>query len=166
MRSKSLYLFLFALIFSGFASVSFPQQMNAKLQQLTKGADIIVTGKISKQKSNWNANKTRIYTEATLQVNDYLKGRNRENTVTVVYPGGEVGGIGELYTHMPRFKNDEDVLVFLKKERTGNGYKVFDGDNGKIRIVKNAKTGEEVTGSNIRISYLKTQIKSYLKNNN
>ncbi len=163
MRRKSFFLFLFTLIISGFVSISFSQQMNAKLQRLAKGADIIVTGKIFKQKSNWNANKTRIYTEATIQVNDYLKGNNRGNTVTVVYPGGEVGGIGELYTHMPRFKNDEDVMVFLKKGKNSNSYKVYDGENGKIRIIKNAKTGEEVTSSNIRISYLKTQIKSYLK---
>jgi hypothetical protein len=163
MKRKSFFLFLFTLIVGGFVSVSFPQQTNAKLKHLAKGADIIVTGKIFKQKSNWNATKTRIYTEATLHINDHLKGNNRENTVTVVYPGGEVGGIGELYTHMPRFKNDENVLVFLKKEKHGNSYKVFDGDNGKIRIIKNAKTGEEVTSSNIRISYLKTQIKGYLK---
>ena len=163
MKHKSFFMLLFTLIVFGFVSISFSQQMNAKLKHLAKGADIIVTGKIFKQKASWNSNKTRIYTEATLHVNDYLKGNNKENTVTVVYPGGEVGGIGELYTHMPRFKNHENVLVFLKKEKHGNSYKVFDGDNGKIRIIKNSKTGEEVTSSNIRISYLKTQIKGYLK---
>ncbi len=163
MNFKGILLFSLVVIFTGIFTITYSQQANAKLKQLSKQADIIVTGKVSNQKSSWNSNKTRIYTQATLQVNDYLKGNNRGNTVTVIYPGGEVGGIGELYTHMPRFKNNEDVLVFLKKEKNSNNYNVYDGENGKIRIIKNAKTGEEVTNSNIRISYLKTQIKSYLK---
>jgi len=163
MNVKSLLIVFILILFTGLINNTFPQQSNAKLKHLAKEADLIVSGKISRQKSNWNANKTRIYTEATLQVNDYLKGNNKQNTVTIVYPGGEVGGIGEFYTHMPRLKNDEDVLVFLKKEKKGNNYKIFDGENGKINIIRNAKTGEEVTSSNIKISYLKTQIKSYLK---
>ena len=43
-------------------------------------------------------------------MNESLKGTVRENSVDVTYPGGEVGGIGELYTHMPVFDNNESVL--------------------------------------------------------
>jgi uncharacterized membrane protein len=163
MNIKFLLIVSLLLLCTGLLTNTFSQQSNAKLKHLAKEADIIVTGKISKQKSNWNTNKTRIYTQATLNVNEYLKGNNKGNSVTVTYPGGEVGGIGELYTHMPRFKNEEEVLVFLKKENNGNSYKVFDGENGEIKILKDAKTGKEITSSNIRIEYLKTQIKSYLK---
>jgi uncharacterized phage-like protein YoqJ len=163
MRLNYSLLFLFSLLLSGLISVSNAQQTNAKLKHLSKEADIIVTGKISKQKSNWNANKTRIYTDATLQVDEYLKGNNKGNSVTVTYPGGEVGSIGELYTHMPRFKTNEDVLVFLKKDKKSNSYKVYDGENGEVKILKDPKTGEKVTSSSVRINYLKDQIKSYLK---
>ena len=163
MRLNYSLLFLFSLLISGLISVSNAQQRNAKLKHLTAGADIIVTGKVAKQKSNWNANKTRIFTEATIQVDEYLKGNNKANSVTVTYPGGEVGGIGELYTHMPKFKNNEDVLVFLKKDKKTNSYKVYDGENGEVKIIKDQKTGERVTSSSVRINFLKDQIKSYLK---
>ena len=164
MSIKSPFLYFIALIISGVFTVSFPQQMNAKLKQLTTGSDIIITGKVAKQKSSWNSNKTRIYTEATVQVDQYLKGNDRSNTVVVTYPGGEVGGVGELYTHMPKFSNDEDVLIFLKKDKRSNSYDVFDGENGKINIIKDAKTGQKVTSSNVRIDYIKSQIESILQN--
>jgi hypothetical protein len=157
---KSIFLFLLTILFSGYFSIALCQKTEAKLKQLTVNADLIVTGKVAGNKSNWNPDKTRIYTEATLQVDEYLKGNNIGNSVVVTYPGGEVNGIGELYTHMPKFENNEDVLVFLKKD--ANGYKVFDGEEGKIKIMKDVKTGEEITSSNVRINYLKAQIKNYL----
>jgi len=164
MNLKSIFLFLLAILVSGSLSISFSQQMEAKLKQLTTNADIIVTGKISSNKSSWNNNKTRIFTEATLNIDEYLKGNNNGSSVVITYPGGEVNGVGELYTHMPNFEDNENVLVFLKKDE--KGYKVFDGEEGKIRIIKDAKTGEAITSSNIRISHLKAQIKTYLTNKN
>jgi hypothetical protein len=150
------------LIYGGFLSAAFAQNEQAVIKKLAKGADVILTGKVTKQNSSWNENKTRIYTTATLKVDDYLKGSNNTNTVEVTYPGGEVGDVGELYSHMPKFTNDEDVLVFLKKDKKNTGYKVFDGEEGKITLIKDSKTGEKVTTSNIKVNHLKTQIKSYL----
>jgi len=164
MKVKSLLLLLFAMFINGAISSSLSQQTDSKLKRLTANADLIVTGKVTTNKSNWNLNKTRIYTEATLNVDEYLKGQNSGNSVVVTYPGGEVNGVGELYTHMPKFADNEDVLVFLKKDE--NGYKVFDGEEGKIRIIKDDKTGEKMTSSNVRINYLKAQIKNYLNNKN
>jgi hypothetical protein len=149
---------------SGTLSVSFSQQMDAKLKQLSTNADIIVTGKVSGNKSSWNNNKTRIFTEATLNVDEYLKGNNSGSSVVITYPGGEVNGVGELYTHMPKFEDNENVLVFLKKDE--KGYKVFDGEEGKIKIITDSKTGEAITSSNIRITHLKAQIRNYLTNKN
>lgn len=161
---KTLYLFLLVILFSGYFTIALSQHQETKLKQLTVKADLIVTGKVLGNKSNWNMNKTRIYTDATLQVDEYLKGNNNGSQVVVTYPGGEVDGVGELYTHMPKFENNEDVLVFLKKDE--KGYKVYDGEEGKIKIIRDAKTGEKMTSSNVRIDYLKTQIKSYLNNKN
>jgi hypothetical protein len=158
--AKSLFLFLLTFLLIALPSNSFSQQTDSKLKHITNNADVIVTGKVSEQKSSWDNNKTRIYTEATLQVDEYLKGNNNGALVVVTYPGGEVNGIGELYTHMPKFENDEDVLVFLKKD--DKGYKVFGGEEGKIKIIKDTKTGERITTSNVRIEDLKTQIKKYL----
>jgi hypothetical protein len=81
---------------------------------------------------------------------------------SVTYPGGEVNGVGELYTHMPKFEKDEDVLVFLKRDEKNMGYRVFDGEEGKLKIIKDKNTGERITTSNVRVEDLKSQIKKYL----
>jgi hypothetical protein len=163
MMAKFIVLFLLTFLATTLPSNSFCQQTNSKLKLLTDNADLILTGKVSGQKSNWNKDKSRINTEATLLVDEYLKGNNNGNSVLVNYPGGEVDGIGELYTHMPTFENNEDVLVFLKKdEKNISSYKVYDGEEGKLKIIKDTKTGEKITSSNVRIDYLKNQIKKYL----
>ena len=154
-----LYLFLFL---SGFCLTNFAQQEAVNLKELTTNSDAIITGKVTQQISSWNEDKTRIYTLATVQVDEYIKGNNSGNTVTIKCPGGEVGEVGELYSHMPRFENNEEVLVFLKKDGSSSDFKVSNGENGKISLIKDLRTGELMTNSNVRISTLKTQIKNIL----
>jgi hypothetical protein len=67
-----------------------------------------------------------------------------------------------MYSHMPRFEDNEEVLVFLKKDEKSSEFKVFNGENGKISVIEDPQTGDKVTTSNVRISSLKTQIKSYI----
>ncbi len=141
---------------------TFAQQMAVELKDLSVGADVIITGKVAQQSSSWNDDNTRIYTKATIQVDEYLKGINNGNSITVTYPGGEVGDVGEMYSHMPRFVDNEEVLVFLKKDEKNTGYKVFNGENGKIIVIDDPITGEKVTTSNVQINSLKAQIKNYV----
>jgi hypothetical protein len=130
---------------------------------MSKNADLIITGKVVEQNSSWNENNTRIYTQATIRVEEYIKGGNNFGSIIVGYPGGEVGDVGEMYSHMPRFENNEDVLVFLKKDEKSTDYKVYNGEDGKINVITDARTGEKVTASNVQINTLKAQIKSYIK---
>jgi hypothetical protein len=162
MQVTKCYLLYVLLIFCGLFLNTFAQQFATELKELSKGADVILTGKVTEQTSSWNENKTRIYTQATIQVDEYIKGNGTGNTVTVKYLGGEVGEIGEKYSHMPRFENEEEVLVFLKMDEKSTDYKVYNGENGKISVINDSKTGEKVTTSNVRINSLKTQIKKYI----
>ena len=129
---------------------------------MSKGADVIITGKVTEQTSSWNEDQTRIYTRATIQVEEYIKGNSAGSTITIKYLGGEVGEVGEMYSHMPRFDTEEEVLVFLKKDDKSADFKVFNGEDGKISVINDQETGEKVTTSNVRINSLKAQIKSYL----
>lgn len=162
MLGKSIRIFFTLLFLCGIYPAYFAQQIATELNELTKGADVILTGKVTQQASSWNENRTRIFTRATIQVEEYIKGNNAGNTVTVKYPGGEVGEVGELYSHMPRFEDNEEVLVFLKKDDKSSDYKVFNGQNGKINVVDDPQTGEKVTTSKVRINSIKAQIKSYI----
>jgi hypothetical protein len=129
---------------------------------MSKNADLIITGKVTQQSSSWNEDNTRIYTRATIQVEEYLKGNNNNGPIIVSYLGGEVGEVGEMYSHMPRFEDNEEVLVFLKKDDKSTNYKVFNGEEGKINVIIDPKTGEKVTTSNVQINTIKAQIKSYI----
>lgn len=150
------------LCIMAFAITSFAQKEISQLKKLSHGADVIVTGKVKQKKSAWNENKTRIYTRATLEVNEYLKGKTNGSSVEIVYPGGEVDDVGELYTHMPSFEKDEEVLVFLKKDEKRNSYKVFQGEEGKIKLISDPKSKEKVTGLNQSVKALKSEIRNIL----
>ena len=153
--------FVFLVTFVLFVQFSnHSQTFQTELKSLSKGADVILTGKVTKQQSEWTQNKSRIITKTTIQVDEYLKGNGNNNTVVINHPGGEIDGVGELYSHMPEFKNDEEVLLFLKKEKNSPDYKVFSGEDGKVSIIRNKK-GEKVTPSNFSLSTLKKQIKRY-----
>ena len=152
-------LVLLTIIFQGNI---YSQTMQSEIKSLSKDADVILTGKVIRQKSSWNGDKSRIFTNVVVQADEYLKGEHSGNTISLVTPGGEVDGVGELYSHMPEFKNDEEVLLFLKKDKKTNQYKVSGGEEGKLTLYKN-KNGETVTSSNTKISFLKEQIKNLVK---
>ncbi|MEJ2048596.1 MAG: hypothetical protein P8Y60_01900 [Calditrichota bacterium] len=151
------------ILISAFTISAFAQSDSAVIKKLSNKADVILTGKVTKKESGWNESKTRIYTKATLQVDEVLKGNNNQNYVEIISPGGEVGDVGELYTHMPRFDKDEEVLVFLKKDHKNGLYKVLNGEAGKITVLEDSKTREKVTRSHVRVKDLKAKIKGFLK---
>ena len=163
MQVRIMNLFFAIVIVISFYSTSFAQLTSSGVENMSKNADLILTGNVVEQNSSWNENNTRIYTQATIRVEEYLKGSNNSGLVIVSYLGGEVGDVGEIYSHMPRFENNEEVLVFLKKDDKSTNYKVFNGEEGKINVVTEPKTGEKVTTSNVQINMLKAQIKSYIK---
>jgi hypothetical protein len=140
----------------------FAQQSASELKELSKEAEIILTGKVTRQVSSWSEDKSRIYTQTTIEVEEYVKGSNNESSVVVKSLGGEVGDVGELYSHMPRFQDNEEVLLFLKKDLNDSNFKVLNGEEGKIAIVTDSKTGEKYTASNVKINSLKAEIKNYV----
>ncbi len=64
---------------------------------------------------------------------------------------------------MPTFANDEDVLLFVKKSTKDESLRVFEGDEGKLTLYKDKKTGEKVTSNNIKASEIKREIKNYVE---
>jgi hypothetical protein len=141
----------------------FAQEESVKIKKLSRDADVIVTGKVTQKESSWNESKTRIYTRATLEVQEYLKGSDNSSLVEVRYMGGEVGEVGELYSHMPRFDDDEEVLVFLKKEAKIKEYRVLNGEEGKIKVLTDEKSAAKTTSLSLSLKDLKSQIKRYLE---
>lgn len=159
-KSNGFILLIIVILVSYITTIA--NENPVKIKKLTKRADLIITGKVKHKKSSWNEKKTRIYTKTTLQVDEFIKGKANNNSIEITYPGGEIGDIGEIYTHMPRFERNEEVLVFLKKDKKHQGYKVLDGEEGKIKILKDVKSKEHMTGASLDINDLKSQIKRFI----
>jgi len=141
----------------------FSQSVQSEIKNLSEGADIILIGKVVKQNSSWNQDGSRIYTDVEIQAEEYFKGDYNQNTIVITTLGGEVGEIGELYSHMPRFSNDEEVLLFVKNDKKDLNYKVLNGEQGKLTLFDDKNAGEKITGFNMKISELKKEIKGYVE---
>ncbi len=154
--------FVLMVFFVFFAQIqSHSQSSPAEIKTLSKKADVILTGKVIRQNSSWNSDRSRIFTNVVVQKNECLKGDYPEKTLALITPGGEVGDVGELYSHMPAFKNDEEVLLFIKKDKDMK-YKVLGGEEGKLTLYRD-KNGVLITSYNQKISSLKKEIQSYMK---
>jgi len=164
MKNNIVFFIIIILIFILPISLLYSQQNPTNLKNLTHKSEIILTGKVHEKESNWNKNKTMIYTDVTIEVDEYIKGQNSEKSITVRHPGGEVGEIGELYTHMPRFNDAEEVLLFVKKDRSENNYKIVDGENGKLSILTDKQNGVRMTSSRESVKKIKDEIKRHLRN--
>jgi hypothetical protein len=127
-------------------------------EDLTRGSDVIAVGKVKELKSEWVSGKKAIVTRVTLDVDEFLKG-GAGQTLTVLVPGGEVDGVGEWYSHTARFKKDEDVVLFAKKQGTSD-FRVTGGESGKLIVTKDPRTGASVVGGGTALDDLKKRVRN------
>jgi hypothetical protein len=106
---------------------------------------VVAVGKVSSLVPQWNEDHSRIFTRVTLSVDQYIKGGSAGQPLTLLVPGGEVDGVGELYSHTAVFQSDESVLVFAQKDREGN-YRVSAGQQGKYTVKRDDASGRLMVG--------------------
>ncbi|MFH0767967.1 MAG: hypothetical protein V1932_00165 [Chloroflexota bacterium] len=123
------------------------------LDDLVGGASYIVVGKITQMSSQWNADRTRIYTSVTLSIEEQIKGDWNKNEITITVPGGKVGETAELVEDTAGFSVNERVLVFLTKE--DNTFSVFGGFQGKFVVGDNG----QIIGKDLSLADLVAQIR-------
>lgn len=145
----------------GGLAASPPVEPRMTTQQMSLRADVIAIGRVSATQSEWNNDRTRILTHATIVVSEYLKSDGSSPTLTVTYPGGEVGSVGEIYSETATFKSDEEVMLFGRKDAEGN-FRVMGGNQGKFSITTDRATGKKVVGESRSLDDLRSQVQSYL----
>ena len=145
-----------------FHSIVSSQSFKTDLKTMSKNADAIVAAEVTAINSVWGKDKSRIYTDVTLAINERIKGDKQGGSIVVRHLGGEVDGVGELYSHMPKFSEKEEVLLFVK-EAADSRYEVLNGEEGKIQIITNETSGVKTTAMNKSLKSFKTQIKNYLE---
>jgi len=111
-------------------------------QELTNESTAVLYGKCSKVRSEWNENKSIIYTYITIIPEEYIKGNLGPEAVIAV-PGGRVDDIIYEVSEMPVFNEGEEVLAFIWTNPEGKNL-VTGGFQGKMKIEKDSKTGKRV----------------------
>ena len=137
------------------------QPKRATTEELSQTAEVVAHGRVREMKSEWDETKSRIRTRVTLSVDEYIKGGGG-SSMDIFVPGGEVGGVGEIYSHMPKFSQDEDVVVFAEKDKKGR-YRVAGGSDGKYGVKKDEVTGKPVVAGGKKLDDFKAEIKNAAK---
>ena len=111
-----------------------------------KSSDIIITH-VKSMNSYCNSEKTRMYTDIYLEVEDTIKGQcQKQSNIKLTLYGGTVDGITTYVVGSPQFKVGEQTLLFLSErqsEKTGKKYFSIVGFNqGKFNLVTDSKTKE------------------------
>ncbi|MBF8296576.1 MAG: hypothetical protein HW389_3121 [Bacteroidetes bacterium] len=152
-------LFLFALLLP---LSLFSQTKLASTTELAQRAEVVAVGKVTSLVSEWNETRTMIRTRVTVAVQEYVKGATSDKLLTLYVPGGEVGGVGELYTHMPSFRPDEDVVVFAEKDKQ-NRYRVSNGLQGKLTVKRDKGTGALMVSEGRTLENLTNEVKQVVE---
>jgi hypothetical protein len=151
------FLFIVVLMPLLFPFPGFGQSGTLTPEQLTARSEVVAVGTVSDLRSEWNSDRTRITTRVTLAVEEYLKGTRSERILVLTAPGGEVGSVGEVYSHMARFQNNEQVVVFAERDGTG-GFRVSGGEQGKLTVHQDPATRKPVVSEGLSLEVLKARI--------
>ncbi len=133
---------------------SAPLMVKLTVDELTALASNIVVGRVTGTSSQWNADRTTIYTMVTISVEEQIKGSWNKPEIIVPVPGGQVEAVTQAIEDSPSFRAGERALVFL--EIYDSAFRVVGGFQGKFVIGNDGK----VTGSNLSLPEFIAQIKT------
>ena len=85
-------------------------------QYIISTADYIVEGIVKKVESNWNEDKSAIFTTTNLSIEKYVEGAPfTENELQIVTPGGTVGDITQVVEDQPIFHEGKVVRIYFQE---------------------------------------------------
>ena len=116
------------------------KMMSAK--ELAKESSAVLYGRCSSVKSEWNENRSMIYTYVTVAAEGYIKG-NLGSEAVIAVPGGKVDDILYEVSEMPVFTEGEEVVAFVWTNPEGKNL-ITGGYQGRIKIEKDEKTGKRM----------------------
>ncbi|MFI5252187.1 MAG: hypothetical protein ACHQQQ_07115 [Bacteroidota bacterium] len=140
----------------------FSQLKTINADNLIRQSDVIVQGSVKGRMAEWTPKHDKIQTRIVIGINQLMKGTVQGNSMTVVVPGGEVDGVGEWYSHVPRFDNDEEVVLFAKQDK-GGVYRVAEGEAGKFTVTIDSRTRSKVISNIGTLDAFSNKIKSTVK---
>jgi len=124
----------------------------SKLQDLTRMADMVVTGRCIGLRTEWVQDGRVLVTLAEIAVDDTLKG-GAVATLTVALPGGADANravpVAMTYPDAARISLNEEVVLFLSDDDLAPGaYAVTGSQLGKLSIVEDEDGSRLVSRDN------------------
>ena len=112
-------------------------------EEMVDGAQDILVGNCTSVRSQWNEERTKIFTYITISPRSFIKGGGIDKQIVIKQLGGEVADIGMQVEGTSVFEEDEEVLLFLKKGPQ-KYYRILGLNQGKYSIETDNETGKKV----------------------
>lgn len=110
--------------------------------RLIDEADVIVKGRVEEVKTRQASDRRFVTTVVTVSVVSQFKGAE-VSSITIDQPGGSMGDVVQGVPGLPEFSAGEDVIVFLKRQRSG-AYSIVGGKQGKFSAKTQPGSNQEV----------------------
>lgn len=115
------------------------QVLYQSLSELGRNSSAVVQGTVTDNRSYWNENHTKIFTETTVTVDEVFKGQPG-GVVRVVQLGGTVDNIRVTAHGALRWRPGEEIVLFLE-DFSSDSYQVAGFSQGKFQVERDPRTG-------------------------
>lgn len=112
----------------------------APFEEKVDNAAAIVVGRCVRNESRWDSSGRWILTYSTFKVSNTIKGAPAQE-VTVVVPGGAVGGVHQSSIGVPAFNEGSENVLFVRNSKAGPTVLYF--DQGAYAVTTNER-GEKI----------------------
>jgi hypothetical protein len=154
---KTRFLVLLALALNGPALPALATTLvPMSVEQLAHTARAVVRGRVIKQESGWNANRTQMLTFTTIAVLETMKG-NPPRELVVEQPGGQMGNTRVYVAGTVTFQLLTDYVLFLEPSKTEpSHYRVVGMAQGAYQIRRDTRTRMEYVVPPFREAFQET----------
>lgn len=109
--------------------------ISESIEDMTARSPLVVRATVQQSQTSWSDGERKIWTWTELTVTETLKGK-ANGAILVKQPGGVVGNIGQHVAGAARFREGEDVVLFLEPATDERGVFIVRGlSAGKVAIV-------------------------------
>ena len=135
-------IFVFLCVFIGATSAHPSTALKLSFEGLVGEADLIVKGRVEELNTRQTYDQRSITTLVTVSVKQQFKGA-KFSLVTIEQLGGSAGDVALGVPGQPEFSLGEDVILFLKRQRSGR-FKVVGGKQGKFTVRLEPASGNSI----------------------
>jgi hypothetical protein len=123
----------------------------ATFDEKVENAAAIVLGMCVKSESRWDAQHRWIVTYSTFRVEKVMKGSPAIGDLTVVTPGGNVGGLYQETIGIPQFNLGDERVLFVKNTTSGPTVLYFDQGTYDVHTERGEKIIAPISSKLVRI---------------